>query len=130
MNGYDNVSRQNLDAIHRTCDERDSSGQPWPTFDKRLVQRRGRGRHHGVDRQRARRRVIEDQHQLREQPVTRGEIDDPAAAKQPAHTARGLPCFIQLLARKTPGMAGGPADAIEERFAWKARKISIGEAPT
>ncbi len=67
---------------------------------------------------------------MREQPVTRGEIDDAAAAKQPAHTARGLPCFIQLFAWKTPGTAGGAADAIEERFTWKARKISIGEPST
>src|SRR5262249_40356300 len=114
----------------RTCNEREASGQLWPTFDKRLVQRRGRGRHHSVDRHRARRRVVEDQHQLREQPVTRGEIDDAAAAKQPAHTARGLPCLIQLLAWKTPRMAGGAADAIEECFTWKARKIAIGEPPT
>jgi len=62
--------------------------------------------------------------------MARGEIDDAAAAKQPAHTARGLPCFIQLFAWKTPGMAGGAADAIEKCFTWKARKISIGEAPT
>ena len=67
---------------------------------------------------------------MREQPVAGGEIDDPAAAKQPAHTARGLPGFIQLLAWKTPGMTDGTADTIEERFAWKARKVPIGEAPT
>jgi hypothetical protein len=67
---------------------------------------------------------------LREQPVTRGEIDDATAAKQPAHTARGLPCFIQLFAWKTPSTAGDAADAIQECFTWKARKISIGEAAT
>jgi len=130
MNGHDNVSRQNLDAIHRTCNEREPAGQPWPTFNERLVQRGGRRWHRGVDRQRARRRVIEDQHQLREEAVTRGEIDDAAAAKEPAYTARGLPCFIQLFAWKAPGMADGAADAIEECFTWKARTISIGEAPT
>jgi len=27
-------------------------------------------------------------------------------------------------------MAGDAADTIEERFAWKARKISIGQATT
>jgi len=27
-------------------------------------------------------------------------------------------------------MANGAADAIEERFTWKAREVSIGEAPT
>jgi hypothetical protein len=67
---------------------------------------------------------------MREQSVTCGEIDDAAAAKQPAHTARGLPCFIQLFAWKTPGMADGAADSIEESFTRKARKISIGEPPT
>ncbi len=67
---------------------------------------------------------------MSEQPVTRREIDDAAAAKQPPHTTRGLPCFVQLLSRKTPGMAGGAADAIEQRFTRKARKISFGEAPT
>jgi hypothetical protein len=62
--------------------------------------------------------------------VAGGEIHDPAAAKQAAYAARRLPGFIELLAWKTPGMAGGAADAIEERFAWKAAKVSIGEAPT
>ena len=130
MNGYDNVSGQNLNGIQRTRHKGEASGQAWPTFDERLVQRGGRGRHHGVDRQRARRGVIEDQHQLREQPVASGEIDDPAASKPPAHPARGLPRFIQLLAGKTPGMAGGAADAIKECFARKARKVFIAEAPT
>jgi pimeloyl-ACP methyl ester carboxylesterase len=130
VNGYDNVSRQNFNPIHRTCHERDPSGQPRPAFDERLVQRGGRRRHHGVDCHGAWRRVIKDQHQLPEQPVTRSEIDDTSAAKQPTHTTCGLPCFIQLLARKAPRMAGGAADAIEECFTWKARKIPFGEAPT
>ncbi len=93
------------------------------------MQRGGRRRHRGLDGQGAWRRVVEDQHQLREQAVAGGEIDDPAAPKQPPHTARGLPRFIQLLAWKTPGMADRATDAIEERLAWKARKVSIGEAP-
>ena len=59
-----------------------------------------------------------------------GEIDDATAAKQTAHAARRLPCFIQLLAWKTPGMTGGAADAIEQCFTWKASHVSIGEAPT
>ena len=67
---------------------------------------------------------------MREQPMTRSEIDDAAAAKQPAHTTSGFPGFIQLLARKTPRMAGGAADAIEQRFTWKPREISCREAPT
>jgi len=67
---------------------------------------------------------------MREKSVTRGEIDDPAAAKQPAHTTRGLPGFVQLLARKTPGLTGGAADAIQQRLAWKPRQISCGEAST
>ena len=130
MNGYDDVSGQNLNDIHRTGNEREPSGEPRPTFHERAVQRRRRRGRHGVDSQRTWRRVVEDQHQLREQPVAGGEIDDPAAAKQPAHTARGLPGFIQLLAWKTAGMTDGAADTIEERFAWKARKVPIGEAPT
>jgi hypothetical protein len=67
---------------------------------------------------------------LSEQAVAGGEIDDPAATKQPAHTARGLPGFIQLFAWKTSGMADRATDTIEERFTWKAREVSIGEAPT
>ena len=63
---------------------------------------------------------------LREQPVAGGEIDDPAAAKQPAHTARGLPGFIQLLAWKTSGMTDGPADTIESVSPGKrARSRSV-----
>ncbi len=59
-----------------------------------------------------------------------GEIDDPASAEESPDSSRGLPGFVQLLAWKTPGMAGGSADAIEECLTWKAREISIGEAPT
>lgn len=114
MNGHNDVSWQNLDGIHGTRNERKTPGQPWPALDERLMQGSGRRRHHGVDGQRARRRVIEDQHQLREQPVTGSEIDDASAAKEPSHPARGLPCFIQLFAWKTPGMAGGAPDTIEE----------------
>lgn len=62
--------------------------------------------------------------------MTRGEIYDAAAAKQPAHTAGGLPRFVQLLTWKTPGLAGGAPNAVEECFTWKAREISIGEART
>ena len=59
-----------------------------------------------------------------------GEIDDPAAAKQSADTARGLPGFKQFLARKAPGMTGGAKNAIAECFTWKASEVSIGQAPT
>jgi len=130
MNGYDNVAGLDLNDTQRTFHEREPSGQPWPTFDERLMQRGGRRWQAGVDRQRARRRVVEEQHQLREEPVTCGEIDDAAAAKQPAYTTCGLPCFIQLLAWKTPGKADCAADAIEECFTWKARTVSIGQPPT
>jgi len=130
MDRYDDVSGQNFDDIELTCHEREPSAQPGPTCDERLVERGGRGWHHGVDRERAGRAVVEDQHQLREQPVTSGEIDNSAAAKQAAHAARGFPRFVQLLAGKTPGMADGSPDAIEKCFTWKARKVSSGEAPT
>lgn len=129
VNGHNDISGQNLYDIQRTCDEREPSGQPRPTFDERLVQGGGRGRHHGVDDKRGRRRVIEDQHQLGEQPMTGGEIDDATAAKEPPHPASGLPCFVQLLAWKAPGMADGATDSVEECLAWEAAKISIGETP-
>lgn len=64
------------------------------------------------------------------QPVTRGQFDDAAAAKQSAHTTRSLPGFVQLLARKTSGLADGAGNAIEQGFPWKTPKISLGEAPT
>ena len=87
------------------------------------------GRQFRVDDERLRRRVVQDEHDLREEPVAGSEIDDAAAAKQPPYASRNLPRLVQFLAWKTSRMADGAAQPIEERVAGKAREVVRGQAP-
>ena len=56
------------------------------------------------------------------------EIDDAAAAEQPANPAGSLPRLVQLLARETAGLADGPSDSVEQRPAGKAPDVPHREA--
>ena len=56
-----------------------------------------------------------------------GKIDDAAAAKDAADTARHLPRFVQLLARQAAGMTHATSKAIEQRGARKPLQVTIGE---
>ena len=69
------------------------------------------------------------QHDLREEPVTCSEIDDPAAAEQSPHPSRDFPRLVQLLAWKTSRVTDGAAEAIEERVGGEAREVVRGQAP-
>jgi len=56
-----------------------------------------------------------------------GKIDDAAAAKDAADTARHLPRFVQLLARQAAGMTHATSQAVEQRGAGKPLQVTIGE---
>ena len=81
-----------------------------------------------VDDDRGWRRVVEQQHDLREQTVPASEVDDTAAAKVAADALRHLPGFVQLFTRQAARMAGGAGDAVKQRAAGKAIEVAIGEA--
>ena len=120
-----------LDGVHRAGDERDASGQPWPdvrrahrrTSRPKAARRRSTASAHGDVSSRI---SIRSREQARDRRRDRARIA--AAAKQPAHTASGLQASTALCVGRHPRTAGGAADAVEERFAWEAGKISIGGA--
>ena len=83
-----------------------------------------------VDGQRGLRAVVEEQHELRDQGVTAGQVDDAAAAKAATGTARDLPGLVQLLARYAAGFAQVSGDAVEQSGPRKSRQVVASETRT
>lgn len=125
----DDVGGLDLDVVEHARDNADAPGQARPGLDERLVHFLAGGRQSFVDDERLGRRVVQDEHDLREQPMPCSEIDDPAAAKQSPHPSRDFPRLVQLLAWKTSRMADSAAESIEERVAGEAREVVPGQAP-
>ena len=75
------------------------------------------------------RRVVEHEHEVREEPVPAAEIDNAAAAKQASCPARDFPRFVKFLARQAPGGADGAPDPIEQRRAAESAEVVGGQAP-
>ena len=118
------VADTSLDAAR---DEGHAARQARPEGDEHLMQTPVRGRQCRIDDERARRGVVEQQHDVREQPVATAEVDDTAAAAHPPHAPRHLPRFVQLLARQALGRTDRPGDSIEQRLAAEAAEVVRGE---
>ena len=82
-----------------------------------------------VDHDRRGRRIVEQDHDLREQAVSGAQIDDASAAEEPPHPPRHFPCLKQFLARQTSGVADRARDAMKQRVVWKTIEVPIGETP-
>ena len=95
----DDVGVENLGVLQRACDKSNAPGKPRPGMNERVVHSCARGRQRLVDHERARRRVVEQQHDLGEYAVSGTQVDDASAAKEPPHPPRHLPRFIQFFAR-------------------------------
>ena len=80
-----------------------------------------------VDGENPGRRVIEQQHDLSKQSMTRAQIDDPSAAETPAHTACDLPRFEEFFPRQAAGGADGARDAMEMRVVGETSEIVARE---
>ena len=115
-------------SIDAARDEGHAARQPRPEGHEHLMQTPVRGRQCRIDDERARRGVVEQQHDVREQPVATAEVDDTAAAAHPPHAPRHLPRFVQLLARQALGRTDRPGDSIEQRLAAEAPEVVRGEA--
>ena len=124
----DDVGLENLDVLQRAGDKCHAPGQPRPGLYQHLVQFCARGRQCLVDDERARRRIVEQQHDLGEQAVSGTEVDDATAAKEPPHPPRHFPRLIQLLARQASGMANGARHAVKECAIREAIDVAIGQA--
>ena len=110
-------------AVQRSGEELDAPCEARPALDERLVQRRARRRQRACRPHRARRRVVEDQHDLREQAVSGGQVDDASAAEEPPRPACDLPGFVELFARQAARGADGAADAIEQGCGGKPLEV-------
>ena len=64
-----------------------------------------------------RRRVVQQDQQVREQPVTAREVDDPPSTEPATHATRYLPRLEQLLARQAVGAQRRARRLMEERGA-------------
>ena len=113
MTGHDQVLLAQRDRFERTCLEVHASLQPRPRAGERLVQAAARWRQRRIHRQRLRRRVVENQEDLREQAMAGGEIDDAAPAKHAPDATRHLPRFVELLTGQAAGMTHRASEAIE-----------------
>ena len=78
--------------------------------------------------ERIRRRIVEQQHDLREQAVPAAQVEHASAAEQPPHAARHLPRLVQLLARQTSGLADRARQAIEKRVVRKPIDVVVCES--
>ena len=124
----DDIARLQRDGFDRTLLEFDAAFQPRPDVNEHVVQHAVRFRKRRIDRQRARRRVVEQQQDLRKQSMSGGEIDDAAAAEEAADAPRHLPRFVQLLARQAARAAHRAGETIEERVARKPTQVVFCEA--
>ena len=121
------ISGGQCHRFERALLERNAAHQPRPRVDQHLVKPATGSRQGGVNDQRLRRRIVENQQDLGEQAVTTGQIDDAAAAEEAPDPPRHLPCFVQLFAGQTAGVTDGAAQPVEERSAGKPLKVTIGE---
>jgi len=67
---------------------------------------------------------LEQQEQLRQQPMAAGQVDHPPATEAAADPTGHFPGFIQLLAGQAAGPADRPGDAVEESLSGE-----LGQEP-
>ena len=97
-----------MDAAHESRPQHDE--------ECRMQLRGGRGLE--LDPQhRRRRRIVEQEHRLREQPVAAGDVHDAPAAKQTPHTPGHFPRSSQFLARQASRFAHCASNSIEQALA-------------
>ncbi len=105
------------DRFERLLDEGDAAVQSRPCCDQRRVQTGCRWRDRGVHGNRGGRRVVEDEQYVREQPMTRCEVNDAAAPEPAPNAPRHLPAFVELLPWQAAGVTDRTREPIEESVA-------------
>ena len=128
MARHNDVGRKNLDVFERAGDRPQASGQPRPGPHQDVMQLCARSGQRLVDREGAGRRIVEQQHDLRQQTVAGREVDDASAAEEAPHPPRHLPRLVQLFARQASRVAHGTRHAMKERVVGKAIQVAIGQA--
>jgi hypothetical protein len=128
MSGDDDVVAEERHRVERLFPEDDPPIESRPYRHERIVKLATGGRQRRVNDERVGRRVIENQQDVREEPMSGSEIDDAAATEDPAHAPRHLPRLVQFFARQATGVAHGARQTIEERVCRKPPQIAVGEA--
>jgi hypothetical protein len=59
--------------------------------------------------------------------MTAANIDDAPTATDAAHSPRGFPGFIQVLARQAASVTDGTSESMEQRVVGKAPEVVIGQ---
>src|SRR6185312_4126504 len=123
--GHHDVIGLDRHAIHRLRDELDTPRESRPGTLQRVVNGSARRRQRLVHDDCRWRGVVQEQEDLREQPVAAAEIDHTAASQTAAYAPTHLPRLVELLPRQAPGMAHGTCEAVEERLAGESIQIAI-----
>ncbi len=127
VNGDNDIGAVEGEVVKVAGDDLNASAKPGPRDRKRLVQFRPRWRQFPVHRDRKRGRIVEQEHDVRQQTVPAGQVHYPAAAKPATDAACDFPCFVELFTWQAPGMADSARDAVEESVSWKSAEIVVRE---
>lgn len=112
-------------VVHRLRDERDTPRESRPGTPQGLVNGGARRGQRFVHDDRRWRGVVQEQQDLREQPVAAAQIDDTAAAQTATHASSHLPRLVELLPRQASGVAHGTCEAVEQCLAGESIQIAI-----
>jgi hypothetical protein len=102
--------------------------QSWPRACERLVQLCARGRQLPIRHNCPGRGIVKKDHDLRQQTVAAGKVDNPTSTKQAPHAPRDFPRFVQLFARETSGVAHDARKRVEQCAAGESVEVAVGQA--
>ena len=117
VRGYDDIVRRERDVLDRSAEHRHPSRKARPRRVEHGGERIRAGWNAQVGGDGGGRRVVEQEHQTRDEAMPAREVDDPTTAKAPARPARDLPRLVELFARQAIGFAHDARDAVEQRVA-------------
>ena len=120
---HDHIVSPELELRDVAIDERHAPLEARPGTRQRRMEGAARWRLRWVDHDGFGRRVVEQDHQVRQQAGSTGSINDSPAPAESPDSPRDFPCFVQLLARKATRVTEGPADAIEQGVARKTIQV-------
>jgi hypothetical protein len=125
MHGHNDVIGSEQHILNTRRHERHTSGKARPRRRQHRVQPCARRWNRGVDNDRLRRRIIQQQHRVREKTMPTPKIDNAPAAADTPHAPRGFPGFEEFLARQATRATDGSGQAMEERLVGKTTEIVI-----
>ena len=127
MDRHHHVVFPQFDLRERRLQQRHAVAQFRPLRRNGARERRARRRQRLIGEDHLGGRVVEQQHDLAEQPMPGAQIDDAAATETAANATSDFPGFEQLLPWQAAGAAHDPCDPVEQCVAREAAEIVIRE---